>query len=208
MTDSTTSEGWLRKTNFKEDDDPVQAGVRIQVAREHATRYMRHRIRDYSQWFPGKENNVADALSREMDLSDVDLTNLLRLSVPSQVPERFEIVPLPNEIVSWLTSLLLLMPVQERYREEHTKTTLDLGNDGENTAAQQDWDTTPTSHPSPDKNKSNSSGPSQPPSATQDLRESLQLPWLCRQTKVPSVTWSRPFGAKDIQIQHAMPTEF
>lgn len=208
MTDSTTSEGWLRKTNFKEDDDPVQAGVRIQVAREHATRYMRHWIRDYSQWFPGKENNVADALSREMDLSDVDLTNLLRLSVPSQVPERFEIVPLPNEIVSWLTSLLLLMPVQERYREEHTKTTLDLGNDGENTAAQQDWDTTPTSHPSPDKNKSNSSGPSQPPSATQDLRESLQLPWLCRQSKVPSVTWSRPFGAKDIQIQHAMPTEF
>ena len=36
MTDSTTSEGWLRKTNFLEDDDLVQAGVRIQVAREHA----------------------------------------------------------------------------------------------------------------------------------------------------------------------------
>jgi hypothetical protein len=70
MTDSTTSEGWLWKTNYLKDADLVQASVRIQVAREHAMRYMHHEIRDYSQWFPGIENNVADALSREMDLSD------------------------------------------------------------------------------------------------------------------------------------------
>jgi hypothetical protein len=120
MTNSTTSEGWLRKTNFLEDVDLVQASIRIQVAREHAMRYMNQEIRDYSQWFPGIKNNVADALSREMDFSDNDLTNLLRLSFPEQVPENFVIVPLPNEIVSWLTLLLQQMPVNEQFREEHT----------------------------------------------------------------------------------------
>ena len=139
----------------------VQASVRIHVAREHARRYMNLGIRDYSQWFPGKENNVADALSREMDLSDVDLTNLLRLSVPSQVPERFEIVPLPNEIVSWLTSLLLQMPVQEQYREEHTKTTLGLGIAGTGIASPQDLSTTSTLRHSLASRRSNSSELSQ-----------------------------------------------
>ena len=38
MTDSTTSEGWLRKSNFIEDgEDPIQATIRIEVARLHAT---------------------------------------------------------------------------------------------------------------------------------------------------------------------------
>jgi len=169
MTDSTTSEGWLRKTNFLEEDDLVQASVRIQVAREHTMRYMNHEIRDYSQWFPGIKNNVADALSREMDLSDDELTKLLRLSFPKQIPENFEIVPLPNEIVSWLTLLLQQMPVKEQYREEHTKTTLGLGNDGIGTASQQDSSMTPTSHPSPPNRESNLLEPSQQPSATQDL---------------------------------------
>jgi hypothetical protein len=112
------------------------------VAREHAMRYMNHEIREYSQWFPGIQNNVADALSREIDLSDAKLTNLLRLSVPSQVPENFEIVPLPNKIVSWLTSLLLQMLVQEQYKEEHTKTTLGPGIAGTSIASPPDLSTT------------------------------------------------------------------
>lgn len=63
MTDSTTSAGWLRKSNFREEIDPLQASIRITVAREHARRYMNLGIQDFSQWFPGKENNVADSLS-------------------------------------------------------------------------------------------------------------------------------------------------
>ncbi len=208
MTDSTTSEGWLRKTNFLENVDLVQASVRIQVAREHARRYMHYEIRDYSQWFPGIENNVADALSREMDLSDDELTKLLRLSFPTQIPENFAIVPLPNEIASWLTSLLQQMPVNERFREEHTKTTLGLGADGISTASPLDSRTTPTSRPFLANKRSSSSEPSQQPHVTLDLRETLQLPWLCRQSKVPSVTWSRPFGAKDIRTQHETAKDF
>jgi hypothetical protein len=191
-----------------EDVDLVQASVRIQVAREHAMRYMNHEIRDYSQWFPGIKNNVADALSREMDLSDDELTNLLRLSFPKQTPENFVIVPLPNEIVSWLTSLLQQMPVNERFREEHTRTTLGRGIDGSSIASPQDLNMTPTSQPFLFSRKSNLLEPSRLPSETLNFRETLQLPWLLRQSRVPSVTWSRPFGARDTQTQHETARDF
>jgi hypothetical protein len=40
MTDSTTSECWLRWSNFKEETDLIQASTCIEVARKHAQRYM------------------------------------------------------------------------------------------------------------------------------------------------------------------------
>jgi hypothetical protein len=94
MMDSTTSEGWTRKTNFKEDEHGIQATIRIEVARSHAFRFMTHRIREYSQWFPGIKNQVADALSRDMDRTDEELTQILFTHVPSQMPNSFKIVPI------------------------------------------------------------------------------------------------------------------
>ena len=64
MTDSTTSEGWSRNTNFSETgEDPIEASIRIEVARKHAINFLEAGIKDYSQWFPGVENQVAYALS-------------------------------------------------------------------------------------------------------------------------------------------------
>jgi hypothetical protein len=52
MTNSTTSKGWLRKTNFSElKEDPIQVTVRLEVARIHAMHYITLGIREYSQWF-------------------------------------------------------------------------------------------------------------------------------------------------------------
>jgi len=49
MTDSTTSEGWLRKSNFIEDgEDPIQATIQLKVACHHATHYLSNEIREYS----------------------------------------------------------------------------------------------------------------------------------------------------------------
>ena len=64
MTDSSTSEGWARKTNFKEDgEEPIQATVRLEVSRGDAQRMMEARVKNYSQWFARKFNDVSDALS-------------------------------------------------------------------------------------------------------------------------------------------------
>jgi hypothetical protein len=55
---------------------------------------------EYSQWFRGADNNVADALSRDNVRTDNELTKILRSHCPSQLHQHFKIVPLPNKIVS------------------------------------------------------------------------------------------------------------
>jgi hypothetical protein len=164
MTDSTTLEGWLRKTNFRElNDDPIQATMRLEVARLHAIHYINLGIREYSQWFPDKANVVADLLSRDDNRTDAELTIFFCIHCPSQIPEHFEIQPLPSKITSWLTALLLRLPVKAQVWEKHARTRLGCGNDDPHTAAGLDSPThsSTTSH------------------ATQESNYSERLPWLC-----------------------------
>jgi hypothetical protein len=149
---------------------------------------MSHGIKEYSQWFPGLDNNVADALSRDWDRTDAELTNILFSHLPSQMPKNFNIVPLPNEIISWVTSLLQRLPVKEQYNEKHTTTDLGRGNVGLNSASQSDSDKIFSSADSQNLEKFNSLEPSPWLCATGDLRKSLMLPWLKAQSKIPSHT--------------------
>jgi hypothetical protein len=201
MTDSTTSEGWARKTNFKEDgEEPIQATIRIEVARSHALRLLENNIKDYSQWFQGKANDVADALSRDDDRSDEELTHILRTYVPSQVPKHFSIVPLPNEISSWLISLLQRLPEKEQLRERHTRTKLGRGEDGVSTSSPSVQMTT-TSTTSQDPNESNSWEPLPWLCVEEDFQDQLMTPWLKAQSEVPFHMWHRPSGKTIGQTQ-------
>ena len=50
MTDSTTAEGWMKKSNFIEPDEhPVQAMARVNAARKYAAIFMDVNIKGYSQ---------------------------------------------------------------------------------------------------------------------------------------------------------------
>jgi hypothetical protein len=92
MTDSTTLEGWHRKTNFsKLSDDPIQASVCLKATRMHTMNYMSTGIREYSQSFRGENNMVADSLSCNDDWLDEELTQLFCTYCPSQIPPHFEI---------------------------------------------------------------------------------------------------------------------
>ncbi len=129
----------------------------------HARHYITLGVREYSQWFPGEANIVADSLSQDDNRADSKLTNLFCMHCPSQIPEHFVIQPLPNKITSWLTALLLRLPVKLQLQVKHTRTKLGRGHNGQPTAAGLDsWThfltTSHTTH------KSNSS----------EL-----LPWLC-----------------------------
>jgi hypothetical protein len=121
MMHSSKSAGWLCKTDFweiiGEDADPVQAKVRIKTARHHATLFLKAGMKEYSQRFPGRQNNVAVAFSHDFDRSDDELTQILRETCPSQLPQHFQIVPLPNKISLWLTSLLQKLPMKEQLWE-------------------------------------------------------------------------------------------
>ena len=106
MTDSSTSEVWSKKSNFSQlGEGQIQAEVRIEVCRDDAKRKLGFEAKDYSQWFPGDQNEVADALERDNDRTDEELKNPKNL-LPFIDFETFRIVSLPAEIVSYLTSVL------------------------------------------------------------------------------------------------------
>jgi hypothetical protein len=196
MTDSTTAEGWMHKTNFREgDDDQEQINARIEAARKFALDFTQHGLKSYSQWFPGKENIVADALSRDDDRSDEELTSILLRFAPDQTPYNFKIVPLPSEIASWLTSLLSRLPVKEQYKEAHTRTKLGRGDDGLNIAIPS-ASSTLTSMALTSPNES-SSWERLPWLCAKDDFPETTVNWLRAQSEVPYRMWFRPSGRTD-----------
>ncbi len=165
--------------------DPTEATVRLEIARKHASHFTNHDIKEYSQWFPGKKNNVADSLSRDFDLDDAEITKHLFSSFPSQLPPHFQVVPLPKEIESWLTSSLLRLPVKEQLREPHTKTRPEPNDDGWSTLIQLDSHTIPTSKNSLDANATSSFAPLLQQLETDDFQAMLSKPWLQAQSEIP-----------------------
>jgi hypothetical protein len=125
MTDSSTSERWLWRSNFIEDSkDPIEDTTRLKVAQHHASQYLSKGISEYSPWFPGAAKDVADDLSRDGDRSNKELTQILCSLYPSQIPQHFKIVPLPNKITLPLTLLLLWMAIKQHSMGAHSRTKL------------------------------------------------------------------------------------
>jgi hypothetical protein len=207
MTDSTTSEGWLRKSNFIEDgEDPIQATIQIKVAHLHATHYLLNEIREYSQWFRGADNNVVDALSRDNNRTDDELTQILRSHCSSQLPQHFEIVPLPNKIVSWLTLLLLWLPVKQQLVETHSTTKLGCGTDTQSTAKSLDSETTFSSKTCPKPTESKSLEVSPWLCVKDNFLDHVMLPWLKAQSQIPSTILMRSSGKTGTTTQNGMPS--
>ena len=121
MTDSTTSAGWLRKSNFtddSEDESDAHLGCKMELARDHALRLIHNDIKEYSQWFAGDKNGVSDCLSRDFHLNDGDITHLLTFHFPLQLPQSFRIAPLPREIDLFLSAWLQKMPASTPSKEQ------------------------------------------------------------------------------------------
>ncbi len=186
MTNSTTSEGWLRKTNFsKLDDKPIQPSVRLKATRMHTMNCMTTDIREYSQWFKGEDNMVADSLLRDNNWSDEELTQLFCTHCPSQIPPHFEIQCLPSKITLWLTVFLFKLLVKAQFNEKHTRTSLGCGIDGQSIADGLDsWTHSSMTFPAPQG--SNLLMPLPWLCARQDFQDHLMTNWLTAQSQVPS----------------------
>ena len=114
MGDNTASMGWLRRTNFREsDENDMEWLVKQQVARKLASIVLEADCCIYRQWFKGEENVLADSLSRDgFVFTNQAHKSFLQSTIPQQVPPNFNISPLPNEIVSFISSTLLQLPVK------------------------------------------------------------------------------------------------
>jgi hypothetical protein len=92
MTNSTTYEGWLGMASFiKEEEDPVQATIRFELASHHATHYLLNGIRECNQWFCGVVDNVPNGLFWDIDRTGNKLTQILPTCCPSQLPQHFKL---------------------------------------------------------------------------------------------------------------------
>jgi hypothetical protein len=100
--DNTASLGWLNKSNFDESEGKEQA-AHSGLARYFAMAMAEASLCQGSQWFAGKENTVADLLSRDHVKSDSYLTRYIPLLYKNQVSPEFKVSPLPEEITSLLT---------------------------------------------------------------------------------------------------------
>ena len=202
MTDSTTSAGWLRKSNFANvDETKLHTQAKMKTSRMHASRLLKHDIREYSQWFPGNRNVVADSLSRDFHINDNSLTNLFRSNFPQQIPPRFNIAPLPLEISSWICAWLREMPNSQQRLEEHQPSTIEHGFDGSNSWKRLIFPAIFSSNPSIRNIKSPSFLHSPTPSGEQIILDPKFLDWLAKRSEIPSTMWRRPFGSTNSVTQ-------
>jgi hypothetical protein len=118
----------VEKSNFKESENESLAmtKAKLQISRQHVIRLMTNNIKDYSQWFPGIENEVANSLSRDNHLSDNELIDIYFSQIPEQMPHSFKISPLLQEIKSFLSSMLQTLPEATQQQEKHKTSSLCL----------------------------------------------------------------------------------
>jgi hypothetical protein len=118
LTDNSSGLCWLHRNNF----DPDQLPVHAEIAAKLAQTCIRNDFTIHSQHIAGVFNNVADTLSRKLDIPSDTLRNFILSSFPSQTPQNFSICDLHPDIASWIFSTLALHPSSgNRGRKRRTK---------------------------------------------------------------------------------------
>jgi hypothetical protein len=125
-TDSTSAQGWLRKTNVTKEERSLLRTVTRALARLQ----MKTKAVVWAKHLAGKLNDVSDVLSRDTHLSTTEITNLLFSHVPDQLTEDFQISPLPDAIVSEIFSWLERQTPKEEWRSDHTRSAHSTGTCG------------------------------------------------------------------------------
>lgn len=209
MTDSTTSAGWLKKSNFKESESESKemTKAKLKLSRDHATRLMENNIKDYSQWFPGVLNEVADSLSRDHHVSDQKLTNFFLSNLSKQTPTNFQIFPLPQEIESFIFSMLQTLPEATQQQEKHKPSSLFLGEDGANSSTTSNWTKISSYKICRSDSKQSYSQLSHNQSEMETSAEELIENWSVKQSEPPWTTYLRPSESLISQTQGKTKTE-
>ena len=139
----------------------------------------------YSQWFLGKENVIADCLSRDTHLSDPDRALLFSSFFPPQNTPRFNRVTMPSVISKWVCSILRLQPKREQTLEQHTNSGLEIGVSGRSSLSSSALKAIDTLSLFPPLENLQSSAPSRPLSEKHFTRAADLRKWLQAQSDVP-----------------------
>jgi hypothetical protein len=205
MGDSTTAAGWIHSTRFKgkdEDDDDFNA--RLLVARQFARLVLNNKLVNYSQWFPGKDNVVADVLSRDGHLSKFDREHLLTSIFPSQLPPNFHHTVVPDAITSFVSSVLQTLPHKKQRFLGRKRTGYAPGVTGSSSFDSSAFEAMNIWRLFPAPKNMNSSSPTPHSSETVTQREAALKEWLLAQSEMPSAMWLRDSSQLDSLIHDTM----
>ena len=196
MGDSTTALGWMRRSNFRASDENNQDWVAKQkVARQLDSLSLQAEIALYKQWFKGDDNVVADSLSRDLFYLSADAhKKFLNLTTPSQLPNNFQILPLPAKICSFISSTLRLLPVQEQRSIPPKPSALAHGNTGILSYILLDSKQRLSSKDATRSKEILSSPPSPKQSERVPSLKELESTWWREQSTPPCHMWHRPLG--------------
>jgi hypothetical protein len=200
--DNSSGIGWLHKSNF---DQENQAGHET-VARSLSRNLMQSHSVVFPVHIPGKKNIVADFLSRHSSWTDQDLSNHCHTHFHSQIPQTFEVKPLPNELVSWIWQMLQLATSSSTASKRAlSRNTTAHGHAGVNSSSASAWSTTCSSTasvlPAANSSLSDSSKPCEMP----NLQTTVRSLWETALSGTPSSNWLRPSGRTFAQA-HATTT--
>jgi hypothetical protein len=206
-TDSTTAAGWLHHSSF-DDSSSDSPPLRLWVARAMAQLLLDHSSVLFSKWFPGKDNQVADSLSRDHHLTNDEIHPLLFSSFPEQMPRDFEICRLPRTLCSQITTWLHRLPPSTQSPKVPTRSEI-----GTLATTRVSWSglnstTTPSLTPLTRSAAPVSSAPSPTPIASEDfpllrflIHEHQEL------VATPSTLWLRPTGLTGVAAPATTPAE-
>ena len=200
---STSALGWLHKSNF-DDAEPLH----LSLAWAMANLIMDHNSCLYSQWFPGNENNLTNALSCDTHLDDDALLTLLLSHVPKQIPEGFCICPFLLELISQITTWLHNLPASMESLGAPQQSKLATGTTGKHSSMRSNSMVTPSSLVSPRVRSTTSSQPlpwlSMPMTSRTTQVHQVLLHQYLTQSAPPSMLWHRPTGLTTGQAQYMM----
>ncbi len=104
---SVSAGKWLASSSF-DDNCPMHLAIERSFADFCLNKGIGHKKE--IQWSPGKENGIANILSRDFALSDKEVTKLIPRHCSPLDPQSFRIILLPVTIISCIGELLRRLP--------------------------------------------------------------------------------------------------
>jgi hypothetical protein len=187
--DNTTALSWLRKSNFN--DSGFESLKGLKIARHLATILADYSVKHSAAWVPGKVNEIADSLSRDFHLSDIELTSFISSTCP-QTPPNLTLQTLPSEITSWIVSMLQKKPANSPSPKEPPPPKLEHGDSGKFSSNELDYIRTNSSTLWKDRRSLQSSPSSLNPFETGNFEAENVRNWLAEQSALTSAAWQRP----------------
>ena len=134
-------------------------------------------------------------------LSQKDRESILTSLFPSQLPPNFRPTQVPDEIISFLSLVLLSLPRKTERLMVRKRTGIEPGNVGLTSLPSSAYEAMNIWKYFPENKNMSSSSPSVPSSETATLRQAALRGWLAAQSEIPLRMYRRDSNQLDSLIQ-------